>query len=84
MVGRAKESVNSDSFAGVRHMLRTVILGTLLVEGLAYEVERRGAVPFYGTAKAAGLSPSIASRASISGRAEFSSDWRALGQASLG
>ena len=24
-------------------------LGTLLVEGLAYEVERRGAVPFYGT-----------------------------------
>ena len=28
----AKESVNSDSFAGVRHMLRTVILGTLLVE----------------------------------------------------
>jgi len=28
----AKESVNSDSFAGVRHMLRTVIIGTLLVE----------------------------------------------------
>lgn len=28
----AKESVNSDSFAGVRHMLRTVIWGTLLVE----------------------------------------------------
>lgn len=28
----ARESVNSDSFAGVRHMLRTVIWGTLLVE----------------------------------------------------
>ena len=28
----AKESVNSDSFAGVRHLVRTVILGTFLVE----------------------------------------------------
>ena len=28
----AKESVNSESFAGVRHLVRTVILGTLLVE----------------------------------------------------
>lgn len=28
----AKESVNSDSFAGVRRLVRTVILGTLLVE----------------------------------------------------
>lgn len=44
----AKESVNSDSFAGVRHMLRTVILGTFLVEGAGAALLAFTFVPRYG------------------------------------
>ena len=52
----AKESVNSDSFAGVRHMLRTVILGTLLVELLGALALAVTFIPRMGLQKGAAAS----------------------------
>ena len=53
----AKESVNSDSFAGVRHMVRTVILGTLLVEAVGAAFLSLTFVPRLGLR--AGLAASV-------------------------
>jgi trk system potassium uptake protein TrkH len=52
----AKESVNTDSFAGVRQMVRTVILGTLLVEGLGAFFLAFTFVPRYGFRDGAAMS----------------------------